>query len=86
MVKDMSSYVIFVANSRHGQDRLMTNISVFCMAIFGDGATIVNIPIINILVCLAGDPSCDVDVTKCTEHMSVGRKMDAFYICQQMLP
>ena len=64
----------------------MTNVDVFGMAIFGDRATIVKVPMINILASLEGNPNCVFDVIECTELMSVGGKKHAFYICQQMLP
>ena len=76
----------YVAYHTNAMTRLMTNVDVFGMAIYGDGATIVKVPMINILASSAGNPNCIVDVIDCSEHMSEGEKKDAFYICQQILP
>ena len=76
----------YVAYHTNAMTRLMTNVDVFGMAIYGDGATIVKVPMINILASSAGNPNCIVDVIDCSEHMSEGGKKDAFYICQQILP
>jgi len=62
------------------------NIDTFGIGILGDGQTIVILPMMNILACLAGNPSCVLDVVDCTDHVSEGHKKDAFFICQQMLP
>ena len=64
----------------------MANVDVFGMAIYSDGTTIKNVPMINILVSLTRNPNCGVDVADCSEHTSVDGHKDAFYICQQMLP
>ncbi len=66
--------------------RLMSKADIFGMSIFGDGATIVKTPMINILASSAGNPHCVLDVIDCSNHVAEGNKKDAFYICQQMLP
>jgi hypothetical protein len=65
--------------------KLMMNVDVFGIGIFGDGATIVKVPMMKILASLAGNPSCVLDVVDCTDHVAEGNKKDAFFICQQML-
>ena len=66
--------------------KLLTNANVFGLGIYGDGATIGKIPMMNILAASANNPNCIIDIVDCSRHMSEGGKKDAYYICQQMLP
>ena len=66
--------------------RLLTNANIFGLGVYGDGATIGKIPMMNILAASAGNPNCVIDIVDCSRHMSEGGKKDAYYICQQMLP
>ena len=65
--------------------KLLMNANVFGLGIYGDGATIGKIPMMNILAASAGNPNCIIDIIDCSRHMSEGGKKDAYYICQQML-
>ena len=76
----------YVAYQSDQMTKLLMNVDVFGIGIFGDGATIVKVPMMNILACLAGNPSCALDVVDCSDHVAKGNKKDAFFICQQMLP
>ncbi len=76
----------FVAYQQDQLNKLLMNVHTFGIGIFGDGATIVKVPMMNILACSAGNPSCVLDVVDCTDHVAEGNKKDAFFICQQMLP
>ncbi len=76
----------YVAYQRDQLNKLLMNVDIFGLGIFGDGATIVKVPMMNILACSAGNPSCVLDVVDCTDHVAKGNKKDAFFICQQMLP
>ena len=64
----------------------MTNVDVFGMTIYGDGATIVKVPMINILTSFIGNPNCIVDVIDCSEHMSVGEKRMHFTFVNRCCP
>jgi hypothetical protein len=66
--------------------RLLTNANIFGLCVYGDGATIGKIPMMNILAASAGNPNCVIDIIDCSRHMSEGGKKDTYYICQQMLP
>ena len=66
--------------------KLLTNANIFGLGMYGDGATIGKIPMMNILAASAGNPNCIIDIIDCSRHMSEGGKKDAYYICQQMLP
>ena len=54
------------------------NVDIFGLEIFGDGKTIVKVPMMNILACLAGNPSCVLDVVDSSDHVAKGNKKDAF--------
>ena len=58
--------------------KLQKDAEVFGLAMFGDGATVKQMPLLNIM-CSGFDEQCAVlDVVDCTEHMATGgRKMRA---------
>ncbi len=76
----------YVAYQSDQMTKLLMNVDIFGLGIFGDGTTIVKVPMMNILACLAGNSSCVLDVVDCSDHVAKGNKKDAFFICQQMLP
>lgn len=76
----------YAAYQSSSLQRLLNNGNIFGLGIYGDGATIGKIPMMNILAASAGNPNCVIDIIDCSRHMSEGRKKDAYYICQQMLP
>jgi hypothetical protein len=60
--------------------KLRKDADVFGLSMFGDGATVKQMPLLNIM-CSGFDERCAVlDVVDCTEHMAVGEKKDASYI------
>jgi hypothetical protein len=78
---DMSGDLLdanYVAYQRDQMAMLLMNVDVFGIGIFGDGATIVKVPMMNILACSAGNPSCVLDVVDCTDCFAKGNKKDAF--------
>ena len=60
----------FVAYQWDQMMKLLMNVDIFGLGIFGDGATIVKVPMMNILACSAGNPSCVLDVVDCTDHVA----------------
>ena len=76
----------YVAYQSDQMNKLLMNVDIFGLGIFGDGATIVKVPMMNVVVCLAGNPSCVLDVVDCSEHVAKGNKKYAIFICQKMLP
>ncbi len=60
--------------------KLLMNSDTFGIGTFGDGATVVKVSMMSILACLAGSPSCVLDVVDCTDHVMEGNKKDAFLI------
>jgi hypothetical protein len=67
------------------QEKFMQDVHVYGATIFGDGATITGVPMINVLASSPGNPSFVLDVIDCSEHMIEGGKKDAKYIAYQML-
>lgn len=59
---------------------------IFGISIFGDGATIKSIPLINILAASPNNPSALLDIVDCTSHLETGGKKDAPYLAHMILP
>jgi len=58
----------------------------FGFSIFGDGATIHKVPLINILAASPNNPFALLDIVDCTSHLESGGKKDAPYIANMILP
>ena len=67
-------------------ESLLTDVDTNGLAIFGDGATIVRTPMMNILASLQNNPSCILDVIDCSKHMLHGGKKDAWFIAKKSYP
>ncbi len=76
----------FAAYQKDSLDSLLADVDTYGVSIFGDGATIVKTPMINILASSPTNPSCVLDVVDCTNHMLTAGKKDAWYIAKQILP
>jgi len=58
----------------------------FGISIFGDGATIRKIPLINILAASPNNAFALLDIVDCSSHLAAGGKKDAPYISNMILP
>ncbi len=58
----------------------------FWISIFGDGAMIKSVPLINVLAAGPNNPFALLDIVDCTSHVEVGGKKDAPYIANMILP
>jgi hypothetical protein len=76
----------FAAYQKDSLDSLLADVDTYGVSIFGDGATIVKTPMINILASSPTNPSCVLDVVDCSNHMLTAGKKDAWYIAKQILP
>ena len=65
---------------------LTNQASKFGLTIFGDGATIVKSPLVNILAAGVNNPSAMLDIVDCTKHCSAGFKKDARYLAGEFTP
>jgi hypothetical protein len=70
----------FTAYQKDALDMLLADLETYGVSIFGDGATIVKTPMINILASSPTNPSCVLNVVDCTNHMMTAGKKDAWYI------
>jgi hypothetical protein len=59
---------------------LLIDSRIFGISIFGDGATITNTPLINILAASPNNPSALLEIVDCTSQMAIGGKKDATYL------
>jgi len=50
------------------------------VTIFGDGATITNVPLVNILAASPDNPFVLLEIVDCTDQMAKGGKKDAKYM------
>ena len=53
-------------------DKFLQDENIYGATIFGDGATITGVPMINVLASSLGNPSFVLDVIDCSEHMREG--------------
>ena len=65
---------------------LLLEVDVFGLTIYGDGATIKSVPLINILTAGPNNPFDLMDIVDCTTHLQNQGKKDALYIAQMILP
>ena len=71
---------------RRHNDLLMTDIGVFGLTYFGDGATIKRTPFINILASGVHIPVAVLEIVDCSVQASSGNKKDAKYIASLFRP
>jgi hypothetical protein len=65
---------------------LLSKVGIFGVSVFGDGATIKSIPLINILAASPNNPFALLDIVDCTAHLREGGKKDAPYLANMILP
>ena len=65
---------------------LQVNAGTFGVAMFGDGATIKRLPLINLLASSGTCPSALLEIVDCTDHMSKGGIKSAEYMARLMEP
>ena len=65
---------------------LLIDSRIFGISIFGDGATITNTPLINILAASPNNPSALLEIVDCTDQMASGGKKDASYLANLVRP
>ncbi len=64
---------------------LLQEANTFGVSIFGDGATIESMPLINVLAAGPNNPFDLLDIVNCN-HLAEGGKKDAVYISEMILP
>ena len=78
--------VIYETNYAHTPRTLIQDAKLFGCSLLGDGATIVTIPMINILGAGIHNPMAILGITDCIEHIASGGTKDAPYIAKLFQP
>ncbi len=65
---------------KRNHDRILRKGNMFGLAWIGDGATIKQMPLMNMLVLCGGETPAVMSVCSCTDHMVDGKKKDADFI------
>ncbi len=65
---------------------LLSESKCFGISVFGDGATIKTVPLINVLDASPNNPFVLLDIVDCTAHLAEGGKKDAPYLANMILP
>jgi hypothetical protein len=65
---------------------LLSEVDIFGLTFYGDGATIKSVPLINILAAGPNNPFALLDIVDCTTHLQSEGKKDALYISSMILP
>jgi hypothetical protein len=71
---------LYVSNYDEMMRTLLFESRIFGVTIYGDGATITNTPLINILAASPNNPSALLEIVDCTSQMAIGGKKDATYL------
>ncbi len=65
---------------QRNKEDLLKEVKVFGLTLLGDGATIHQMPLMNILAMSRVTPPITISIQDCTSHMAEGRKKDVSYI------
>ena len=77
---------IYETNWKEQMCTLLSEARVFGLTIFGDGATIKTVPLVNALAAGVNNPFALLDIADCTDHLSNGGKKDAMHIVKNIMP
>lgn len=67
-------------------ETLKKDAKIFGISVYGDGATIKRMPLINLLAAGVHNPSAVLDIADCTKRMAEGKKKDGDYIAKLFVP
>ena len=71
---------------RENMKSLLTNADIYGLTLFGDGATIHKMPLVNLLASGVHNPCAVLEIFDCTDHLIEGDSKDASAICCMFLP
>ena len=77
---------LYSTNWTEQMKTLMSEARVFGLTLFGDGATIKTVPLVNVLAAGINDLFALLDIADCTDHLAKGGKKDARYIAKICMP
>jgi hypothetical protein len=81
--RKMSGSLLDVLNDTNKEEmikNLLLESKIFGVTIFGDGATITNVPLINILAASPSNPFTLFEIVDCTDQIAKGGKKDTTYL------
>ena len=65
---------------------LLSEARIFGVTVFGNGATIKSVALVNVLAAGVNNPFALLDIADCTDHLAIGGKKDAQYIANIVKP
>ena len=65
---------------------LLSEARIFGLTVFGNGATIKSVALVNVLAAGVNNPFALLDIADCTGHLAIGGKKDAQYIANIVKP
>jgi hypothetical protein len=77
------NYDMYVARTKEG---LLNQADTYGLTLYGDGATVKKMPLINILCAGVHNPAAVLEFVNCTSHLESGKKQDASYIAKLFRP
>ncbi len=77
---------LYISNYDEMMRTLLLKSRIFGVTIYGDGATITNTPLINILAASHKNPSALLEIVDCTSQMAFGGKKDVTYHASVVRP
>ena len=73
-------------NWKEQMKTLLSEAATFGITVFGDGATIKTIPLLNVLAAGVNNSFALLDIADCTDHLALGGKKDASHIASIIKP
>ncbi len=77
---------LYISNYDEMMRTLLLESRIFGVTTCGDGATITNTPLINILAASPNNPSALLEIVDCTSQVAIGGKKDANYLASVVRP
>lgn len=76
----------YATKMKEYEERLMTDVDVYGLSLYGDGATVRRMPLINVMASGVQERSAVLEIVDCSKHLSNGGKKDAEYIAELFKP
>ena len=73
-IKGVYLNALYVAHWKEQMKTILSEARVFGIAVFGDGATIKTVPLVNVLAACINNPFALLKITDCTAHLAKGGK------------
>ena len=77
---------LYVTHWKEQLKTLLLEARVFGVTVFGDGATIKTVTLVNMLAACVNNPFALLEIADCTAHLAEGGKKDAKYIAKIIMP